>query len=220
MFKAVLFDLDGTLLDTLTDLADAMNAALVRFGFSPHPLDAFKHFVGDSVETEARRALPESARDAETVKKVASLSEQFYDEYWHKNTKPYPGIPEMLSAVMKRGLPMAVLSNKPDRFTKIMVEALLSDWRFEMVMGALPDVPLKPDPTSSLDIAKKLNIQPSQFLYLGDTNTDMRTAVNTGMFPLGVLWGFRGKDELLDCGAKAIAETPAEVLDVIDNHLE
>jgi len=216
MFKAVLFDLDGTILNTLVDLADAMNASLAHFGYPPHPVEAYKYFIGDAVETEAKRAMPESARDIETIKKVAALSEQIYDKCWHKNTKPYPGIPELLSKLSKRGLPMTILSNKPDYFTKIMVEKLLSDWHFEIVQGALPDIPVKPDPTSALQIAKQLKIPPEQFLYVGDTNTDMKTAVNAGMFPLGVLWGYRTKDEILASGAKLLANTPADVIKILD----
>ena len=104
MFKAVLFDLDGTLLYTLKDVADAMNKALVHFGFSPHPVDAYKYFIGESVETEAQRALPESACDSEFVRKVAAYSEEIYDKCWGDNTHPYPGIPELLTELPRRGL--------------------------------------------------------------------------------------------------------------------
>ena len=218
MFKAVLFDLDGTLLYTLKDVADAMNKALVRFGFSPHPVDAYKYFIGESVETEAKRALPESARDPETIKKAAVLSEEIYDKCWGDNTHPYTGIPELLTELQNRALIMTVLSNKNDRFTKIMVEKLLPQWQFKIVQGALPDVPLKPDPTLALQISEKLDISPEQFLYLGDTNTDMKTAVNAGMLPVGCLWGYRTADELLESGAKVLVQKPAEVLDILDNN--
>jgi phosphoglycolate phosphatase len=217
MFRAVLFDLDGTLLNTLIDLADAMNASLTQFGFPPQPVEAYKYFIGDAVETEARRAMPEAAHDIDTIKKVAELSEQIYDKCWHKNTKAYPGISELLSSVANRGLPMAVLSNKPDCYTKIMVEKLLPDRRFEIVQGALPDVPVKPDPTSALKIANQLKILPEQFLYLGDTNTDMKTAVAAKMFPVGCLWGYRTADELLASGAKILVNAPTEVLQILDN---
>jgi len=217
MFKAVLFDLDGTLLNTLIDLADAMNASLTHFGFPPQPVEAYKYFIGDAVETEAKRAMPESAHDIDTIKKVAELSEQIYDKCWHKNTRAYPGISELLSSLANRGLPMAVLSNKPDYFTKIMVEKLLPNRRFEIVKGALPDVPVKPDPASALKIANQLKILPEQFLYLGDTNTDMKTAVAAKMFPVGCLWGYRTADELLASGAKILVNAPNEVLQILDN---
>ncbi len=219
MFKAVLFDLDGTLLYTLTDVADAMNEALVHFGYPPQPVEAYKYFIGDAVETEAKRAMPESARDPQTIKKVAEFSGQIYDKCWQKNTKPYPGIPELLSNLTKRGLPMAVLSNKPDNFTKAMVEKLLPDRRFEIIQGALPDVPIKPDPAAALQIAKQLKIPPEQFLYLGDTNTDMQTAVAAGMFPVGCLWGYRTADELRASGAKVLVQKPSDIIDILDDQV-
>jgi phosphoglycolate phosphatase len=217
MFKAVLFDLDGTLLYTLTDVANAMNEALVRFGYPPHPVDAYKYFIGESVETEARRALPESARNPQTVKKIAVFSEEIYDKCWGDNTYPYPGIPELLTELQNRGLALVVLSNKNDRFTKVMVKKLLPDWQFKIVQGALSDAPLKPDPTLALQITKKLRIPPEQFLYLGDTSTDMKTAVNAGMFPVGCLWGYRPADELLSSGAKVLINKPEETLKILDN---
>jgi phosphoglycolate phosphatase len=215
-FKAVLFDLDGTLLYTLKDVADAMNNALVHFGYPPHPVDAYKYFIGESVETEARRALPESARDPEFVKKLAVYSEEIYDKCWGDNTHPYPGMPELLTELPRRSLTLAILSNKNDRFTKIMVEKILSQWRFKIVQGALPNVPLKPDPTMALQIAKKLRIPAEQFLYLGDTSTDMKTAVAAGMFPVGCLWGYRTADELLESGAKILIDNPLDVLKLLD----
>ena len=217
MFKVVLFDLDGTLLYTLTDVANAMNEALVHFGFSPHPVDAYKYFIGESVEAEAKRALPESARDPEFVRKVAVYSEEIYDKCWGDNTHPYTGIPELLTELQHRGLYLVILSNKNDRFTKVMVKKLLPDWRFKIVQGALPDVPLKPNPAMALQIIKKLGIVPEQFLYLGDTSTDMQTAVSAGMFPVGCLWGYRTADELLESGAKALSHKPEEVLKILDN---
>ncbi|MGD0573691.1 MAG: HAD family hydrolase [Sedimentisphaerales bacterium] len=216
MFKAVLFDLDGTLLYTLKDVADAMNKALVHFGFPPHPVDAYKYFIGESVITEAQRALPESACDPELVRKVAAYSEEIYDKCWGDNTYPYPGIPELLTELPRRGLSLVILSNKNDRFTKVMVEKILSQWRFKIVQGALPNVPLKPDPIMALQIAKKLRIPPEQFLYLGDTSTDMKTAVAAGMFPVGCLWGYRTADELLESGAKALIDNPLDVLKLLD----
>ena len=217
MFKAVLFDLDGTLLETLTDLAEAMNTSLVHFGFKSHTVDAFKYFVGESVAVEAKRALPESARDPETVEKVAEYSQQIYADCWYKNTCPYPGIPELLTELQKRGLKLAVLSNKIDEFTKTMVKTLLPQWCFEMVQGALSDVPLKPHPDLALRIVKHLQIPPEKFIYVGDSNIDMLTAVAAGMFPVGCLWGYRTADELLAAGAKILIKSPSELLEILDD---
>jgi phosphoglycolate phosphatase len=212
----VLFDLDGTLLDTLTDLADAMNRALVKMGFPAHPVEAYKHFVGDGVENEAKRTLPKENLDPETIAKCVELSRAEYHLCWQENTRPYPGIRGLLDELSGRGMPMAVLSNKPDDFTKIMIAKILPDWRFEAVQGALSDVPVKPDPTGALRIARELRIRPDEILYLGDTNTDMKTAVNAGMYPVGCLWGFRSADELTKNGAKFLASRPADVLKILD----
>ncbi len=216
MFKAVLFDLDGTLLYTLKDVADAMNKALEHFGYPPHPIEAYQYFIGESVETEARRALPESARDPEFVRKVALYSEEIYDKCWGDNTHPFPGIPELLTKLQQQGLTLVILSNKNDRFTKVMVDKILPQWRFAIVQGAMPNVPLKPDPTMALQIVNKLRIPPEQFLYLGDTNTDMKTAVASGMFPVGCLWGYRPAQELLESGAKILIDHPLDVLGIIE----
>jgi phosphoglycolate phosphatase len=215
-FAAVMFDLDGTLLYTLKDVADAMNESLTHFGCPTHPVDAYKYFIGDSVEVEAFRALPESARDKETIKKVAHYSEEIYDKIWNKTTKPYPGIPELLTELQRRGIPMVVFSNKNHRFTKVIIEKLLSQWQFKIVQGAVPDVPLKPDTTMALKLIKRLNLSPEQILYLGDTNTDMQTAAKSGMLAVGVLWGYRQADELLKSGAKVLISNPAEILDLLD----
>jgi phosphoglycolate phosphatase len=216
IFKAVLFDLDGTLLETLTDLAEAMNTSLVHFGFKPHSVEAFKYFVGESVAVEARRALPESARDDETVAKVAEFSQQIYAGCWHKSTRPYLGIPELLDELQKKGLKLAVLSNKIDKFTKTMVKKLLPQWHFEIVQGALTDVPLKPHPDLALRITNKLKIPPEQFIFVGDSNIDMQTAAAAGMFPVGCLWGYRTADELLASGAKILVDNPLDVLGIFE----
>lgn len=217
---AVMFDLDGTLLDTLTDLANAMNRALIDSGFPAHPAESYKYFVGDGVDTEASRALPETARDSETITKVAESSEDYYASCWRENTHPYPGIPELLNALSQHNLILTILSNKPDHFTKQMVAELLPDWRFRIVRGALPDVPIKPDPAAALQIADQIGIPPENFLYLGDTNTDMQTANNAGMFPVGCLWGFRTADELNQNGAKTLIQDPTDIIQVLDNSLQ
>lgn len=211
MYRAIIFDLDGTLLDTLTDLAGAMNKALVELGCPPHAVEAYKRFVGDGVENEAKRCLPKDKLDAATVKRCVELASRNYDRCWMENTRPYPGIPEMLDDLARRKVRMAVLSNKPHEFTTVMVERLLGSWRFEAVLGAGPDVRIKPDPAGALRVARELDVPAAEFLYLGDTNTDMKTAVNAGMFALGALWGFRSARELLEAGARGFAEKPGDV---------
>lgn len=211
-FLAAIFDLDGTLLDTLEDLADSVNAVLGQLGFPGHPLQSFKYFVGDGVENLLRRALPAERCDAATVGQAVALMRAEYGRRWADKTRPYPGIPGLLDALTARGTPMAVLSNKPDEFTRLCVGRLLPRWQFATVVGARPGQPRKPDPTAALEIARQLQVAPSQILYLGDTNTDMRTAVAAGVFPVGVLWGFRTAEELTASGAKVLIAKPEELL--------
>ena len=211
-FRAVLFDLDGTLIDSLADLANATNHALVTLGCLTHPRAAYRYFVGDGARTLCQRALP--ADKQHLLDDCLKLMRAHYDEHRYDETQPYPGIPELLAALTKRGHSLAVLSNKPDHFTKEVVARYFPDTGFAAVRGQLAHVPLKPDPTAALQIAQELGIPPAQWLYLGDTDTDMRTARAAGMHAVGVLWGFRDRAELEDNGAKIIIATPSELLQI------
>ncbi len=211
-YEAVLFDLDGTLLDTIHDLTDSMNVVLGRSGFPGHSAETCKNFVGDGIEVFALRALPEAHRDSATVARCAADMREEYRRRWSLKTRPYDGIPDLLDGLTRRNLKMTVLSNKPDDFTKAMVAELLFKWRFDPIMGALPSVPKKPDPALAMEISKRLDVPTEKFLYLGDTGTDMKTATAAGMFPVGALWGFRTADELTASGAKILVEHPREVL--------
>jgi len=214
--KAVLFDLDGTLLDTLTDLADATNHALRSLGFPEHPRESFRYFVGDGVETLIQRVLPGDRCDAATMAECASLMRREYGRRWAATTRPYNGIPELLDSLASRGIPMAILSNKPDEFTRLCVSQFLPGWQFAAVLGAGTLFSRKPDPAGAREIARRLGVAPGEVVYLGDTNTDMQTAVAAGMFPVGALWGFRTADELTASGAQALAERPLDLLLIID----
>ena len=214
-FKAVMFDLDGTLLDTLTDIADSVNAVLARFGFPTHSLPAYRYFVGDGQKTLVRRILPAEHRDEVTVSKCCEAITNEYHRRWPDNTRVYDGIPELLTAIDELGLGKVILSNKPHGFTRVMVERLLPNWSFDVVQGLAGSMRPKPDPTSAMKIAARLNIAPMDFLYLGDTSTDMQTATAAGMYAVGALWGFRTADELLTSGAKALAKEPGDVLAIL-----
>jgi phosphoglycolate phosphatase len=213
--RAILFDLDGTLLDTLEDLADAVNEALARGGFPPRSLDEYRFLVGDGARNLVRRALPPEHRDDATVEPCLDAFGAAYARLWDRKTRPYPGIPELLDALAARGLPMAVLSNKPDDFTKLCVARLLPRGRFAVVRGARPDTPPKPDPAAALAIAKQVGVPPADFLYVGDSNTDMGTARAAGMFPVGVTWGFRPASELLEHGARILITEPILLLKLL-----
>jgi phosphoglycolate phosphatase len=213
---AVLFDLDGTLLDTLQDLADAANQTLTQQGFPSHAPDAYRYFVGEGVRRLFWQALPAEARDERTV---ACCAEQFREAYaacWHVHTRPYPGIPELLQALTQRGVSRAVLSNKPDHFTQLCVREKLGAFAFQAVWGQREGRPLKPDPTSAREVAAQLGLAPAQIVYLGDSGVDMQTAVAAGMYPVGALWGFRPREELTAGGARTVVQEPAELWPLLD----
>ncbi len=214
-FSAVVFDLDGTLLDTLEDLGDAVNRVLINHGFPAHPMDAYRYFVGDGSAVLIERALPESARGTDVYRECLAAFMADYDRSWKVKTRLYDGISEMLDSLAALGIDMAILSNKSHGFTVKCVQDLLSNWRFRAVFGLREDVPRKPDPAGALEISRLLGRVPGHMLYLGDTAIDMRTAVSAGMFPVGALWGFRTREELLENGARALVQHPGELLNLI-----
>lgn len=215
-FKAVLFDLDGTLLDTIDDLANSMNTVLQRSGHPIHGIEAYKYFVGDGMLNLVKRALPEQNRDAATIEHYLAEMKQEYNKRWDEKTCPYEGIPELLDALSDKGLKLAVLSNKADEFTKLVAEKFLSRWKFEAIVGERANVPKKPDPIGAIRISTQLNIEPEEFLYLGDTNVDMKTANSAGMYAVGVLWGFRKAEELVEGGARVLIPKPGSLLDLLE----
>ncbi|MHC4628864.1 MAG: HAD family hydrolase [Planctomycetota bacterium] len=215
-FQAILFDLDGTLLDTLADIANSVNAALTQLGFPTHQRDAYRYFLGSGMDYLVRRAVPEGFKDSKTLKKCREAMVDEYRNRWAQNTRPYPGITELLAELDKRGIVKAVLSNKPDDFTKRTVEKLLGDSHFDIIRGARPEIPLKPDPTSAAGIAAELDMPPTSFVYLGDSDIDMQTARAAGMFAAGALWGFRTAEELSANGAQVLLKAPREVLSLLD----
>jgi phosphoglycolate phosphatase len=215
-YSAVLFDLDGTLLDTLGDLGDSMNAVLEALGYAAHDLDAYRYFVGDGVENLVRRALPENVRtDEALVRSVVPKMRAEYGRRWKDTTRLYDGIPELLDGLLSKGIKIAILSNKPHTAVLEVVDHFFRQWHFDAVLGARPDIPIKPDAGAALEVSRNLALPPAAFLYLGDTNTDMITAAAAGMYPVGALWGFRPEEELRASGALALASHPRQVLDLV-----
>lgn len=213
--RAVLFDLDGTLLDTLEDLADSMNAVLARRDHPEHGLDEYRYFVGAGVEVLVERALPPDRRDEETIAAGVAEMREEYGRRWNVKTRPYAGVPEMLAGLADHGLPVAVLSNKPDDSTVAMVRHYFPDFPFAEIRGARDGVPKKPDPAAALDIVNELGVAPARVLYVGDTDIDMRTAVAAGMDPAGALWGFRDEAELRENGAAHLVARPLDLLALV-----
>ncbi len=215
-FSAVLFDLDGTLADSLRDIADAMNAALALHNLPTHPLTPYNHFVGDGVDQLASRVLPPHLRHDDALR--ASLVREMktiYATTWRLHTVPYPGIPELLDSLATRGLRLGVLSNKPDPFTREMVAHVFPHVRWHAVRGARNGVPLKPAPDAALDILRDWSLLPTDILYVGDTATDMLTARNAAFHSVGVTWGFRDRQELQESGAHHLINHPLQLLDLL-----
>jgi phosphoglycolate phosphatase len=210
--KAVIFDLDGTLLDTLADIADSMNEVLARHGFPAHSYDAYRTMIGAGLDVLARRSVPEARRDDETVTSVVADMRKEYERRWSFTSRPYPGVPEMLSLLTERGIPFSVLSNKLDSFAKLMVRTLLSDWNFFEVRGLVQGLPRKPDPHIALEMVKALGLSSDQVVFVGDSDIDMETAVRAGMTPVGVLWGYQAPERLISAGASTLLSSPRDLL--------
>ena len=207
---AIFFDLDGTLLDSIDDVADTTNAALAAQGFPTHPAKAYCFFIGDGIENMLRRAAPEGT-DEVMIMHLVDQARAAYDKQWANKTTPYDGILPMLDKLQALPVTLAVLSNKPHDFTVAMIEHFFPHVPFAKVQGSPKGSKAKPDPTLALQMAKDLNVTPEQVLFMGDSRTDMDTAVAAGMLPAGALWGFRPESELVAHGAQVLLAEPEDV---------
>jgi len=214
--RAIIFDLDGTLLDTLADLADSGNAVLAALGLPQHPTAAYRYFVGLGVAELTRRMLPEDRRDEAFLKKALGMFRDEYTARWKDKTRPYAGIPELLRTLHERGLPLCVLSNKPQSYTDLTIREFFPGFPFTQVRGERAGVPGKPHPAGALAVAQDLGLRPGQIAFVGDSATDMKTARGAGMLPVGVLWGFRTADELTENGARHLIDRPDALLALLD----
>jgi len=211
--RAVIFDLDGTLADTLQDIAGAVNFCLESMGEKTCPADEYRMLVGDGLPVLCRRVL-EASSGPPTEERIDELRLRVmerYDSHLIVHTALYPGVAGLLEDLRAAGTPLAVLSNKPDRHTRGIVDALVPPGTFQAVFGHGPDFPRKPDPAGALHVAGLLGAAPDRCFFAGDSGVDMRTAVAAGMIPVGVLWGFRGKDELEKAGARYCVEDPNKI---------
>ncbi len=214
-YAAIIFDLDGTLVDSLDDLAVSMNEVLESMGHPTHPREPYRRFVGDGIVNLVRRALPADVADQGTVEEAVRRMREVYARRCLETTAPYPGIPELLRELRALELKTAVLSNKPEGETRQIVFRLFQGHAFDQVRGARSGIPLKPDPTSALDLLSELGARPADVLYLGDTGTDMQTGRRVGVLTVGVTWGFRDEDELRGSGSQHIIHHPLELLEVL-----
>ncbi|NLJ82153.1 MAG: HAD family hydrolase [Bacteroidales bacterium] len=210
--KLIIFDLDGTLLNTLEDLADSGNYILSKYGFNQHSLDDYRYFVGNGIYKLVERILPENKREKTFVEEVRSEFMSYYDQHKADKTAPYQGIIELLEELQQRGIQMAIASNKAQEAMDPLVEFYFPTVTFAAVFGQRTGIPTKPNPDIVFDILNKTNISKSDTLYVGDTAVDMQTAKSAGVKSVGVLWGFRPKEELVQAQAELIIEKPEELL--------
>ncbi len=210
--QLVIFDLDGTLLDTVADLANATNQALVRCGYPPHPTEAYYRFVGNGINKLFARALPEEARTEENVQHIRALFIPYYNEHNADDSRPYPGIVELLTHLQNQGIQLAVASNKYQQATAKLVGHFFPDIRFAAVYGQREGIPIKPDPAIVNDILSVTGISRARALYVGDSGVDMQTARNASVESAGVIWGFRDEEELRTNGADHIIHSAKDIL--------
>lgn len=216
MYKAVIFDLDGTLLDTISDIADSVNAALGSSGYKGFTESEYKYFVGKGIDELIHRVIAEGHIDPSEFHR---LRQGYIDEYAKRNsekTRPYDGIMDLLSQLKSNGIKTCILSNKPHFQTEAVVDKYFSNAGFDIVFGKLPEFQIKPNPESAQRIIELLNLRNEDVLYVGDTDTDIQTAINAGLDSVGVLWGFRTQAELAKAGADFIVEHPKEILSIVE----
>lgn len=212
-FKAVIFDLDGTLLNTLSDLADSANHILTELGFPTHDNESYKYFIGNGIPKLIERCLPCDKQEYHA--QALALFKEYYALHSKDKTAPYEQIPELLKRLCDKGMRLGVITNKAHDIAVSVVEDYFGENIFKMIRGLDDSIEAKPNPLGALSVAKALCVNPSEVLYVGDSAVDMMTAVNAGFTPLGVLWGFRKRDELLEGGATLIAESPLDILNFI-----
>jgi len=211
--KAVIFDLDGTLLDTIDDIADSMNIVLEKYGLPTQDVEDYKYFVGDGAVVLAERSAPDALPANLTAEQLADEYRAIYSTMQTNKTVPYDGMPELLSALAERGIKLAVLTNKAHSAALEVMSQFFPTIHFDVIIGVRPGYSLKPNPAGVHEILNILKLPPEEILYVGDTDTDMQTAVAAGLKSVGVLWGFREEKELLDHGADIIVNHPLEILE-------
>lgn len=214
-FKGIIFDLDGTLVNSLEDIADSMNTVLRKFNYPSHDVQTYKKLVGHGIRDLIVKALPESDRDESIIERCQHSMMDVYRNNCLNKTKLYDGIKALLDELVYRRIKLAVFSNKTDEFTRNIVLTLLPNWKFEVIIGLSDEAHKKPNPQSALRISRIYNMNPEEIVYVGDSSVDMQTANNAGMYAVGVLWGYQRKDELLSNGAQCLLNHPLDLLKII-----
>lgn len=216
-FQGIIFDLDGTLVNSLEDIADAMNNVLQRNDLPTHELQDYKYFIGNGVKNLVRKALPESLQEEELINNYYQMMVEEYRDNCLNKTRPYEGIVDLLKELMELKMKLAVFSNKDHELTEKIVSALFPNLNFAAVIGSRAEIPRKPNPLGAILISEKLGITPENIIYVGDTDVDMKTANSARMYAVGALWGFRTKEELAENGAKFLLDHPLNLVLMLKN---
>jgi phosphoglycolate phosphatase len=214
-FQAVIFDLDGTLLDTLADIAHSMNHALALNGYPRHPVDSYRDRVGWGIRVLAEKSLPADQLTSESIERCINDMKQYYGQHPADHTILFDGIGDLLTDLTRAGVFLSVVSNKPHALVVQVVDQVLADWSFVSVYGDRPDFAMKPNPQTALAAAREMGVQPAQVLFVGDSDIDIATAIAAGMYPVGVTWGFRTSGELRAAGAREVIDHPRELIELI-----
>lgn len=214
--KAIIFDLDGTIIDSIDDLGDSMNAMLANNGYPTHSIENYITWVGNGARLLLQRALPD-VKDEALQQKYLKEFLAVYATNYNVKTKIYEGVAEFLDFLVRQNIQITILTNKPHAETQKIANDYLTPWPFEMILGQREAFPKKPDPQVALKMASDLNLRPSEMLFIGDSATDIKTAVAAGMKPIGVNWGYGTKESMLEAGASIIIESPKELFDIVKN---
>jgi len=222
--KAIIFDLDVTLIDSIVDIANAMNASLKELGYPEHPVEAYKSFIGDGQMELARKVLPEDKRTPENIDALAKKYWDNYDIEWYLHTNIFSGVLYLIQLAVARKIKLAILSNKPHYFTKKMIRhffrgAMIRHTKnpFGVYSGEEPDRPRKPDPTVALELAERMKVKPKYCAIVGDSVVDIKTAKNAGMIAIGASWGYGNKKDLQEAGADLIFDSPTQMSAYLDS---
>lgn len=214
-YKAIIFDLDGTLINSLEDIADAMNKVLTDNNYPTHVYESYNYFIGNGLRKLVSRALPEENRNQNEIDRCYEAMMIVYGENCIRKTKPYSGIQALLDELSSRNIPLSVLSNKSDILTKKITQTIFPEY-FDAVVGLTSEEFKKPNPSTALQMSKQFNFSPSEIIFVGDSDIDMQTATQAGMYAVGATWGYRTKEELLSDGAKFLLDHPSDLLELFN----
>ncbi|MHC0439920.1 HAD family hydrolase [Flavobacterium sp. 3-210] len=213
-FKGIIFDLDGTLVNSLHDISDAMNIVLKGLNYPTHTYETYQYFIGSGLRNLISKALPESNNDSKQIEICFESLINEYRKICTLKTKPYDGIVELLDHLSSQNIKLAVFSNKADELTKKIASELFPDY-FDTAVGLSTEELKKPNPFEAVEISKRWNLKPEEILFVGDSDIDMKTAINANMFPVGVSWGYRTEDELKTSGAKLVINSASELIEIL-----